>query len=148
MDWHWRHPHPQPQPQPPPPPGSRCSPSPGGHSPPPFPPATSSASTSSSAPYVPLPLFIFLSFPGPTFSADTNTIFHFRFPDHQDAVGVVARLSECIASRGGNIHSVDVFVPDDKPVFYSRRSTSPSTILSSPLLPPALRIPTVRWIAS
>jgi formyltetrahydrofolate deformylase len=38
----------------------------------------------------------------------------------QDTVGIVARLSECIASRGGNIHSVDVFVPDDKPVFYSR----------------------------
>lgn len=37
-----------------------------------------------------------------------------------DAVGIVARLSDCIASRGGNIHSVDVFVPDDKPVFYSR----------------------------
>jgi formyltetrahydrofolate deformylase len=34
----------------------------------------------------------------------------------------VAKLSDCIASRGGNIHSVDVFVPDDKPVFYSRRS--------------------------
>ncbi|KAL6589575.1 hypothetical protein ACP70R_050308 [Stipagrostis hirtigluma subsp. patula] len=37
-----------------------------------------------------------------------------------DAVGIVAKLSECIASRGGNIHSVDVFVPDDNPVFYSR----------------------------
>ncbi|CAN6302654.1 unnamed protein product [Urochloa humidicola] len=37
-----------------------------------------------------------------------------------DAVGIVAKLSECIASRGSNIHSVDVFVPDDKPVFYSR----------------------------
>ncbi|OEL27044.1 Phosphatidylserine decarboxylase proenzyme 1, mitochondrial [Dichanthelium oligosanthes] len=38
----------------------------------------------------------------------------------QDAVGIVAKLSDCIASRGGNIHSVDVFVPDHKPVFYSR----------------------------
>jgi formyltetrahydrofolate deformylase len=38
-----------------------------------------------------------------------------------DAVGIVAKLSECIASRGGNIHSVDVFVLDDKPIFYSRR---------------------------
>ena len=48
----------------------------------------------------------------------------FPFPivsQTQDAVGIVAKLSECIASRGGNIHSVDVFVPDDKPVFYSRR---------------------------
>ncbi|GJN30000.1 hypothetical protein PR202_gb18272 [Eleusine coracana subsp. coracana] len=42
-----------------------------------------------------------------------------------DAVGIVAKLSECIASRGGNIHSVDVFVPDDKPVFYSRRHGIP-----------------------
>lgn len=39
----------------------------------------------------------------------------------QDAVGIVAKLSECIASRGGNIHSVDVFVPEKKQVFYSRR---------------------------
>ncbi|URD85036.1 hypothetical protein MUK42_33326 [Musa troglodytarum] len=38
-----------------------------------------------------------------------------------DAVGIVAKLSECIASRGGNIHSVDVFVPEKKQVFYSRR---------------------------
>ncbi|THU73623.1 hypothetical protein C4D60_Mb04t24790 [Musa balbisiana] len=38
----------------------------------------------------------------------------------QDAVGIVAKLSECIASRGGNIHSVDVFVPEKKQVFYSR----------------------------
>ena len=48
----------------------------------------------------------------------------FPFPivsQTQDAVGIVAKLSECIASRGGNIHSVDVFVPDDKPIFYSRR---------------------------
>ncbi|KAF8652927.1 hypothetical protein HU200_062356 [Digitaria exilis] len=37
-----------------------------------------------------------------------------------DTVGIVAKLSERIASRGGNIHSVDVFVPDDKHVFYSR----------------------------
>ncbi|MQM15794.1 hypothetical protein Taro_048744 [Colocasia esculenta] len=39
----------------------------------------------------------------------------------RDAVGIVAKLAECIASRGGNIHSVDVFVPEDKQVFYSRR---------------------------
>ncbi|OAY71570.1 Formyltetrahydrofolate deformylase 2, mitochondrial [Ananas comosus] len=37
-----------------------------------------------------------------------------------DAVGIVAKLSDCIASRGGNIHSVDVFVPENKQVFYSR----------------------------
>ncbi|XP_026664037.2 formyltetrahydrofolate deformylase 2, mitochondrial-like isoform X3 [Phoenix dactylifera] len=37
-----------------------------------------------------------------------------------DVVGIVAKLSECIALRGGNIHSVDVFVPENKQVFYSR----------------------------
>ncbi|XP_078445654.1 formyltetrahydrofolate deformylase 1, mitochondrial-like isoform X2 [Wolffia australiana] len=41
----------------------------------------------------------------------------FRCPD---AVGIVARISECIASRRGNIHHVDVFVPEHKRVFYSR----------------------------
>ncbi|XP_074317418.1 formyltetrahydrofolate deformylase 2, mitochondrial-like isoform X2 [Silene latifolia] len=37
-----------------------------------------------------------------------------------DAVGIVAKLSECIASRGGNILGADVFVPENKPIFYSR----------------------------
>ncbi|GMN31155.1 hypothetical protein TIFTF001_003121 [Ficus carica] len=37
-----------------------------------------------------------------------------------DAVGIVAKLSECIASRGGNILGADVFVPEKKHVFYSR----------------------------
>ncbi|CAA7410808.1 unnamed protein product [Spirodela intermedia] len=37
-----------------------------------------------------------------------------------DAVGIVAKISECIASHGGNIHDVDVFVPEDKRIFYSR----------------------------
>ncbi|KAF0935826.1 hypothetical protein E2562_036310 [Oryza meyeriana var. granulata] len=44
-------------------------------------------------------------------------IYLFQCPD---TMGIVARLSEYIASRGGNIHSVDVFVPDHKPIFYSR----------------------------
>lgn len=39
----------------------------------------------------------------------------------QDVVGIVAKLSECIASRGGNIRSVDVFVPENRQDFYSRR---------------------------
>ncbi|GAB2212592.1 hypothetical protein Droror1_Dr00020568 [Drosera rotundifolia] len=38
----------------------------------------------------------------------------------QDAVGIVAKLSECIASRGGNILGADIFVPENKCVFYSR----------------------------
>ncbi|XP_073001233.1 formyltetrahydrofolate deformylase 2, mitochondrial isoform X1 [Typha latifolia] len=37
-----------------------------------------------------------------------------------DVVGIVAKLAECISSRGGNINSVDVFVPENKQVFYSR----------------------------
>ncbi|XP_052293889.1 formyltetrahydrofolate deformylase 2, mitochondrial isoform X5 [Citrus sinensis] len=37
-----------------------------------------------------------------------------------DEVGIVAKLSECIASRGGNILAADVFVPEKKNVFYSR----------------------------
>lgn len=36
-------------------------------------------------------------------------------------MGIVAKLSECIASRGGNILNADVFVPEKKNVFYSRR---------------------------
>ncbi|XP_024987055.1 formyltetrahydrofolate deformylase 1, mitochondrial isoform X2 [Cynara cardunculus var. scolymus] len=35
-------------------------------------------------------------------------------------VGIVAKISECIASRGGNILEADIFVPQNKNVFYSR----------------------------
>ncbi|CAH1415690.1 unnamed protein product [Lactuca virosa] len=37
-----------------------------------------------------------------------------------DQVGIVAKISECIASRGGNILVADIFVPHNKNVFYSR----------------------------
>eukprot|EP00261_Vitis_vinifera_P017052 XP_010646532.1 PREDICTED: formyltetrahydrofolate deformylase 2, mitochondrial isoform X2 [Vitis vinifera] len=37
-----------------------------------------------------------------------------------DGVGIVAKLSDCIASRGGNILGADIFVPENKKVFYSR----------------------------
>ncbi|CAL5442011.1 unnamed protein product [Camellia sinensis] len=37
-----------------------------------------------------------------------------------DTMGIVAKLSECIASRGGNILGADIFVPQKKQVFYSR----------------------------
>ncbi|CAA0807606.1 Formyltetrahydrofolate deformylase 1-mitochondrial [Striga hermonthica] len=37
-----------------------------------------------------------------------------------DEVGIVAKLSECIASRGGNILNADIFVPEKENVFYSR----------------------------
>ncbi|KAL9265930.1 Formyltetrahydrofolate deformylase 1, mitochondrial-like protein [Drosera capensis] len=46
-----------------------------------------------------------------------NGIHVFHCPD---AVGIVAKLSECIASRGGNILGADIFVPENKSVFYSR----------------------------
>ncbi|XP_020875026.1 formyltetrahydrofolate deformylase 2, mitochondrial isoform X2 [Arabidopsis lyrata subsp. lyrata] len=37
-----------------------------------------------------------------------------------DVVGIVAKLSDCIAAKGGNILGDDVFVPENKNVFYSR----------------------------
>ena len=46
---------------------------------------------------------------------------HF-FLYYQDEVGIVAKLSECIASKGGNILNADVFVPEKENVFYCRRS--------------------------
>ncbi|KAJ6696000.1 FORMYLTETRAHYDROFOLATE DEFORMYLASE [Salix koriyanagi] len=54
-------------------------------------------------------------------SLDSSSVAHgihvFQCPD---AVGIVAKLSDCIASRGGNILGADVFVPHNKNVFYSR----------------------------
>ncbi|XP_021901841.1 formyltetrahydrofolate deformylase 1, mitochondrial-like [Carica papaya] len=47
-----------------------------------------------------------------------NGIHIFHCPDE---VGIVAKLSDCIASRGGNILGADVFVPERKNVFYSRK---------------------------
>ncbi|XP_059442980.1 formyltetrahydrofolate deformylase 1, mitochondrial-like [Corylus avellana] len=52
-----------------------------------------------------------------TSAALTHGIHVFQCPD---AVGIVAKLSECIASKGGNILGADVFVPENKHVFYSR----------------------------
>lgn len=49
---------------------------------------------------------------------------------NQDEVGIVAKLSECIASRGGNILNADIFVPEKENVFYARRFR-PSPISSS-----------------
>ncbi|KVH87503.1 Formyltetrahydrofolate deformylase, partial [Cynara cardunculus var. scolymus] len=40
--------------------------------------------------------------------------------DFEDQVGIVAKISECIASRGGNILVADIFVPQNKNVSYSR----------------------------
>ncbi|KAF3448314.1 hypothetical protein FNV43_RR09027 [Rhamnella rubrinervis] len=63
-----------------------------------------------------------LRIPGESFdsscsSSITHGIHVFHCPD---AVGIVAKLSDCIASRGGNILGADVFVPEKKHVFYSR----------------------------
>ncbi|KAH1106410.1 hypothetical protein J1N35_010178 [Gossypium stocksii] len=53
----------------------------------------------------------------PSSSSLTHGIHVFHCPDQ---VGIVAQLSECIASRGGNILGADIFVPEKKNVFYSR----------------------------
>ncbi|KAJ8774981.1 hypothetical protein K2173_019985 [Erythroxylum novogranatense] len=47
----------------------------------------------------------------------THGVHVFQCPD---SVGIVAKLSDCIATRGGNILGADVFVPEKKSVFYSR----------------------------
>ncbi|WJX60474.1 Formyltetrahydrofolate deformylase 2, mitochondrial [Trifolium repens] len=47
----------------------------------------------------------------------THGIHVFQCPD---AIGIVAKLSDCIASNGGNILAADVFVPRNKGLFYSR----------------------------
>ncbi|KAJ7944733.1 putative formyltetrahydrofolate deformylase [Quillaja saponaria] len=57
------------------------------------------------------------SISSPTSSTPTHGIHVFKCPD---SVGIVAKLSDCIACRGGNILGADVFVPENKNVFYSR----------------------------
>ncbi|XP_058778188.1 formyltetrahydrofolate deformylase 2, mitochondrial-like [Vicia villosa] len=47
----------------------------------------------------------------------THGIHVFQCPDE---IGIVAKLSDCIASKGGNILAADVFVPQNKGLFYSR----------------------------
>lgn len=42
----------------------------------------------------------------------------------QDQLGIIARISKCIASRGANILNVDLYIDFDgkrNPVFYARR---------------------------
>lgn len=46
-----------------------------------------------------------------------NGLHVFQCPDQ---TGIMAKLTECIASRGGNILNGDVFVSRQKQVFYSR----------------------------
>ncbi|XP_010677061.2 formyltetrahydrofolate deformylase 1, mitochondrial [Beta vulgaris subsp. vulgaris] len=62
----------------------------------------------------------FNSFKFPGDSLDPPHIHGIHVFHCPDAVGIVAKLSECIASRGGNILGADVFVPEKKHVFYSR----------------------------
>ncbi|KAK3224919.1 hypothetical protein Dsin_004781 [Dipteronia sinensis] len=63
-----------------------------------------------------------MKFPGESLDSSTSPVLThgihvFHCPDE---VGIVAKLSDCIASRGGNILVADVFVPEQKNVFYSR----------------------------
>ncbi|GAA0184522.1 hydrolase [Lithospermum erythrorhizon] len=54
-------------------------------------------------------------------SSDSPCLLHAIHVFHcPDGVGIVSKLSECIASRGGNILSADVFVPENRNAFYSR----------------------------
>ncbi|XP_009761137.1 formyltetrahydrofolate deformylase 1, mitochondrial [Nicotiana tabacum] len=52
-----------------------------------------------------------------TSSSLVHGIHQFHCPD---VVGILAKLSECIASRDGNILTADIFVPDHNHIFYSR----------------------------
>lgn len=52
-----------------------------------------------------------------TASSLFNGVHVFQCPDQ---TGIMAKLTECIASRGGNILSGDIFVSRQKQVFYSR----------------------------
>ncbi|KAI6702900.1 hypothetical protein NL676_012036 [Syzygium grande] len=52
-----------------------------------------------------------------SFTSLAHGVHVFHCPDD---VGIVAKLSDCIASRGGNILGADVFVPENENVFYSR----------------------------
>lgn len=62
-----------------------------------------------------------LKFPGESLDISSPSLIHgvhvFHCPDE---VGIVAKLSECIASRGGNILNADIFVPEKENVFYAR----------------------------
>ncbi|XP_068650783.1 formyltetrahydrofolate deformylase 1, mitochondrial-like isoform X1 [Aristolochia californica] len=58
--------------------------------------------------------------PGQFHDASSNATLGIHAFQCPDVVGIVAKLSECIASRGGNIQSIDVFVPENKEIFYSR----------------------------
>ncbi|KAM5572955.1 formyltetrahydrofolate deformylase 1, mitochondrial [Rosa sericea] len=63
-----------------------------------------------------------LRFPGesPDCSSSPTLAYGIHVFHCPDAVGIVAKLSESIASRGGNILAANVFVPENKHVFYSR----------------------------
>ncbi|PRQ18227.1 putative formyltetrahydrofolate deformylase [Rosa chinensis] len=63
-----------------------------------------------------------LRFPGesPDCSSSPTLAYGIHVFHCPDAVGIVAKLSESIASRGGNILAANVFVPENKDVFYSR----------------------------
>ncbi|XP_047249415.1 formyltetrahydrofolate deformylase 2, mitochondrial isoform X2 [Capsicum annuum] len=53
-------------------------------------------------------------------SASTSLVHGIHQFHCPDVVGILARLSDCIASKEGNILNADIFVPDNNDVFYSR----------------------------
>ncbi|KAG5524301.1 hypothetical protein RHGRI_031091 [Rhododendron griersonianum] len=63
-----------------------------------------------------------LKFAGESLDAsDSPALLHGIHVFHcPDVLGIVAKLSECIALRGGNILGADIFVPEKNQVFYSR----------------------------
>ncbi|PQQ13715.1 formyltetrahydrofolate deformylase 1 mitochondrial isoform X1 [Prunus yedoensis var. nudiflora] len=63
-----------------------------------------------------------LRFPGEPLDPSSSPILSYGIHVFHapDAVGIVAKLSDCIASKGGNILGASVFVPENKHVFYSR----------------------------
>ncbi|KAH9611029.1 hypothetical protein KSS87_015319 [Heliosperma pusillum] len=69
------------------------------------------------------------SFNSSKLPADPSLIHGVHVFQCPDAVGIVAKLSECIASRGGNILGADVFVPENKRIFYSRSVAEFSCII-------------------
>ncbi|XP_059074472.1 formyltetrahydrofolate deformylase 2, mitochondrial isoform X3 [Cryptomeria japonica] len=54
----------------------------------------------------------------PSSQKQLNGVHAFQCPDKS---GIMAKLTECIASHGGNLINGDVFVSSQKQVFYSRR---------------------------
>ncbi|KAJ9173374.1 hypothetical protein P3X46_016518 [Hevea brasiliensis] len=66
--------------------------------------------------------FTSLRLPGESFGSSSSPCLTHGIHVFQclDSVGIVAKLSDCISSKGGNILGADVFVPENQNFFYSR----------------------------